>query len=119
MSRLIDARARILEALEANGIRTATTLKLTAPVVHVEPGDPWSEPARLPGRTSRWRLTAIAGKADSEGAHAELAEMVDGIDAALRTVDGCQLPAWSKPTDYAIGNVPYAATVATVMLASS
>jgi hypothetical protein len=119
VSRLLDARARILAALEAASIRTATTGKLSAPCVHVEPGDPWTEPARLPGRTSRWQLRAIAGRADSEGSYAQLGELVDLVDTALRTIDGCQLPSWAKPTDYTIDGVPYAASVATVQLASS
>jgi len=112
-------RAALLAAFDAAELRTATTGKLSAPCVHIEPGDPWSVPARLPGRVSRWRLTAIAGKADSEGAYATLGDLIDGIDSALRTVPGCELPAWAKPSDYAIDGVPYAATVATIQLATT
>lgn len=119
MSRLLDARDRILAGLEDGGIRTATTARLSAPVVHVEPGDPWSVPVRLPGRVSRWRLTAIAGRADSEGAIGELGELLDKVDIALRSVDGCELPSWGKPADYTLDGVPYAGVVATVQLASS
>jgi hypothetical protein len=116
MSRALDDRARILAALETADIRTATTGKLSAPGVLVEPGDPWSEPRRLPGRVSRWQLTALAGKADSAGALEALAELIDTIDGALRTVTGCELPTWSKPTDYTLTGVPYAGSIATIQI---
>jgi len=116
MSRALDDRARILEALELAGIRTATTGQLSAPAVLVEPGDPWSEPRRLPGRATRWQLTALAGRADSAGAFELLGELVDTIDGALRTVPGCELPVWAKPTDYTVTGVPYAGAVATIAI---
>jgi hypothetical protein len=114
----MDDRDRIVGALELAGIRTATTGKLSAPAVHVEAGDPWTEPRRLPGRVSRWRLTALAGRPDSEGSLAQLGELVDLVDTALRTVPGCELPTWAKPTDYTIDGVPYAGTVSTVQISS-
>jgi hypothetical protein len=114
----MDDRARILAALEAVGVRTATTGKLSAPVVHVEPGDPWSEPRRLPGRVSRWQLTAYAGATDSEGNFATLGDLIDSVDTALRTLPGCELPAWSKPADYTVGGVPMAGAMATVQYSS-
>lgn len=119
MSRALDDRARIVTALEAAGVRTATTGKLAAPCVQIEPGDPWSEPRRLPGRVTRWQLLALAGGGpDSEGALAQLGELVDQVDTALRTVAGCELPAWSKPTDYPLGGVPYAGALATVQIST-
>jgi hypothetical protein len=87
--------------------------------VIVEPGDPWTEPVRMPGRVSRWRLTTCAGRADSEGSLEALAELVDGTIAALRTVDGCQSPTFARPFDLVIGPVTYAASVSTIQLASS
>ena len=119
MTQLLAARQLILEALEAAGISSATTQRFSAPCVHVEPGDPWTEPARLPGRTSRWRLTALAGRTDSEGAYLALAELIDQTDTALRSIPGCQLPSWSKPADYVIGEQTHAGSVATVTLATS
>jgi len=112
-------RETLLAAFDAADVRTATTGKLSAPCVHVEPGDPWSVPVRLPGRVSRWRLTAIAGRADSEGAFATLGDLIDAVDIALRAVPGCELPTWAKPSDYSIDGVPYAATVSTVQLATT
>lgn len=114
MSRALDDRSRILTALEAAGVRAATTGRLAAPCVLVEPGDPWSEPRRLPGRATRWRLTALAGKPDAAGALGELGELVDRVDTALRTVAGCELPSWAKPLDNAIES--YAGTIATVQI---
>jgi hypothetical protein len=112
--RLTDERALILAALETGAVRTATAGRLAAPVVLVEPGDPWSEPARLPGRVSRWRLTAIAGRADTEQAYAELAALVDAVDAALRGLPGCSLPTWAMPRDVTLEGVPYAASLGTI-----
>lgn len=119
MSSAGDSRSAILAGLEAAGVRTAITAKLSAPCVHVEPGDPWSPWVRMPGRVYAWRLTAIAGRADSAGALETLGQLVDAVDAGLRTVPGCQMPSWSKPADYVIDGVPYAGTVATITYASA
>lgn len=119
MSTLLEHRAAILESLEAGGIRTATTGQLAAPCVHVEPGDPWAEPVRMPGRLSRWRLTALAGRSDSAGALEALAELVDSVDAALLAGAGTRsssLPTWNKPSDYAVDGVPYAGAVGVLTL---
>jgi hypothetical protein len=118
MSRALDDRARILAALEAGGIRTATGGTLSAPVVHVEPGDPWSEPRRMPGRVTRWRLMALSGRADTEGSFEALGELIDTIDVALR-IPGCELPTWGKPTDYTVSGVPYAGSIATIEIGTA
>lgn len=120
VSRLGEDRGRILSALEAAGIRTATGGKLTAPCVLVEPGDPWSEPRRLPARVSRWRLTAIAGAVDTGSGVEELAELVDLVDTALRGVDGCQLPTWARPNVAEIvDGVRRSSAIGTIQYASS
>jgi hypothetical protein len=125
MSRLGDERAAILAALVNAGIRTATTGKLAAPVVLVEPGDPWSEPHRLGsgagrGRVSRWRLTAIAGAADRNGAYDELADLVDRVDVAVRTLQGAELPSWARPIEQEVAGTRVAfATIATIQYASA
>lgn len=92
---LADELAALLAALEAGGIRAATGGQLAAPCVLVEPGDPWSEPVRMPGRLSRWRLSAIAGAVDTSASVAELAELVDRVDAAIPRG---QAPTWGRPT---------------------
>lgn len=115
MNRLLGTRAGIIAALEAAGIAWSTTGKFSAPAVLVEPGDPWTEPATLRGRRiARWRLTAVAGKADTEGAIETLADLVDAVDHALLHTLGIQLPTWSMPRDVSLGNVPYAASIATI-----
>jgi len=110
------ARQLIVDALDAAQLRPATTGQLAAPCVIVEPGDPWSAPERLPRRLTRWRLTAVAGRADTEGAIATLADLIDAVDAALLTVPGLQLPSWAKPFDASLDGIPYAASAATVQL---
>jgi hypothetical protein len=117
MSSLIESRARIASALEAGGIAVGTSGRFAAPCVLLEPGDPWAEWARMPGRVYRWRLTALGARADSEGALAQLAELVDSIDVALLAPDASrstQLPTWSRPLDLMLDGVSYAATFATV-----
>jgi len=117
VSALLDSRARITAALEAAEVATATSSgSFAAPCVIVEPGDPWSEPDRLPGRRSRWRLTAVAGRVDSESALVLLGDLVDAVDAALRLVPGLQLPTWTRPVDRTIAGVAYGMTTATVQL---
>jgi len=110
------ARATIVAALTTAGVRAVVSGKLSAPCVLVEPGDPWVErrSGGRPGWVSRWRLTAIAGRADSNGALAELAELVDATDTALLAVAGVQLPPWTRPADYALEGVPHAATTGIV-----
>lgn len=118
MSRLLASRALILDALEAAELVVATTGKWSAPCVLVEPGDPWAAVDLSLGarRTGRWRLTLVAGRADSAGALERLAELVDGVDSALLAVAGLQLPTWARPFDTQVDGAAYAATAATVQL---
>lgn len=118
MSRLSGSRADILGALEAAGIAHATTGKFAAPCVLVEPGDPWAAVELSLGarRVGRWRLTLVAGRADSAGALERLMQLVDDTDTALLTVPGLQLPTWARPFDTTLDGAAYAATAATVQL---
>ena len=118
MSRLLDSRGLILAALEAAGIAHATTAKFAAPCVLVEPGDPWAGVDLSFGgrRTGRWKLTLVAGRADSAGGLELLSQLVDETDAALLTIPGCQLPSWARPFDAELGGATYAASAATVQL---
>jgi hypothetical protein len=116
VSRLLDARAELVAALEAAGLAAATGPRFAAPCVLVEPGEPWSSPAAMPGRSSHWKLTLVAGRSDSEAALEVLAELVDRVDTALRTIAGVQLPTWGHPDDITLEGVPYGVTVATVLV---
>jgi hypothetical protein len=124
---LMVARTRLIETFTAAGIRAPIGGQFSAPCVLVEPGSPWAEPLKLGGgsarRTSHWRLTAIAGKVDTDQAFSALAELVDAIDVALRAAhadDGSpiypQLPTWQRPGDLELGGVPYGASVADITL---
>jgi hypothetical protein len=117
MSELSVARTSVIDALDAAGIRTATGGKLAAPCVLVEPGDPWTEPRRLPGRVSRWRLTIVAGTVDTTAAVDELADLVDRVDVALRTISGAQLPSWARPVEVELAGVRRGVTIGTIQLA--
>lgn len=116
MSRLLSSRAAILAALEAGGVNTATTGKFSAPCVLVEAGDPWAAVDLSLGRrrTGRWRLTAVAGRADSEGVIELLADLVDTVDRALLALPGVQLPTWERPFNASESGITYAATAATI-----
>jgi hypothetical protein len=116
VSRLLSSRASILAVLETGGLNPATTGKFSAPCVLVEAGDPWASVDLSMGRrrTGRWRLTLIAGRADSEGVIESLADLVDKTDRALLTLPGVQLPTWERPFNATEGGVTYAATAATI-----
>lgn len=118
MSRLMDSRDALTTALEAGGLAVAVTAKFAAPCVLVEPGDPWAGVDLSMGRkrTAHWRLTLVAGKADSAGNHERLAELVDQTDAALLTLAGIQLPQWGRPFDATLAGAAYGATQATVQV---
>ena len=115
MSTIRASRDRITGSLTAGGVRVATGGKFAAPCVLVEPGDPWTEPARMPGRLVRWKLTAVGGRADTEAAIEVLGELVDDVDAALRAGSrSISLPSWAMPVDLTLGGVAYAASVAAI-----
>ena len=116
MSRLLSSRAVIVNALEAADVNVATTGKWSAPVVLVEAGDPWAAVDLSLGRkrVGRWRLTAVAGRADTAGIVEKLAELVDEVDRALLTVPGVQLPTWNRPFGGVLDGTTYAATTATI-----
>lgn len=105
MSRLGAARARILESLMLGSVRAGTSGRFSAPAVILEPAEPWSVPARMPGRDSRWQLTAVSGSGDADTALEEIADLIDRCDVALRRLDGCGLPTWSRPADRLVGDV--------------
>jgi hypothetical protein len=116
VSRLLSSRDSLTAALEAAGVHAATTGKWSAPVVLVEAGDPWAAVDLSLGRrrTGRWRITAVAGRADSDGIVERLADLVDQVDEALLRVPGVQLPTWSQPFAGSLGGVSYACTSSTI-----
>lgn len=117
MSRAIDARNRLAEALSAAGVRTAYGGRFAAPCVLIEPAEPWILRETV-GRSLRisWRLTAIAGRSDTGAAYEELGEFVDSVDRALLTIRGVSLPSWGAPHNVDLGNVQHAASSAAVLM---
>ena len=116
MSRLGASKEAIATILSENGLVVADTGKFAAPCVLFEPGEPWATVDLSFGRkrTGRWRLTLVAGRADSAGNIDKLMSMVDEADAALLKLPGVELPAWGKPFDATFGNVVYGVTQATI-----
>jgi hypothetical protein len=117
VSRLLDARARLADALTGSGVAVAFGGRFAAPCVLIEPGEPWisRERASRP-MESRWRITAIAGRSDTTGAYDELGAMIDHIDRALLSIRGVSLPSWSAPRDLNLGNVEHPASTASVLI---
>jgi hypothetical protein len=117
--RLIAARERIADALVGSGLRVAYGGRFAAPCVLLEPAEPWIERATASRNLrTRWRVTAIAGRTDTEAAYDELAAMIDATDAALLSLRGASLPSWGAPHDVTLGNVAHPAAVGTIELHS-
>jgi hypothetical protein len=116
VSRLLSSRDAILTALRAGGLTVATSGKFNAPCVLVEAGDPWATVELSLGRrrVGRWRLTLVAGRADTDGILEKLAELVDTTDRALLKVPGAQLPTWAQPFHASLAQITYAATSSTI-----
>ena len=117
MSRLLDARARLADALTGSGVSVAFGGRFAAPCVLIEPGEPWisRERASRP-LESRWKCTAIAGRSDTLAAYDELGAMIDEIDRALLSIRGVSLPSWGAPHDVTLGNVSHPASTAFVLI---
>jgi hypothetical protein len=119
MSRAIDARKRIADALEAADVRVAIGGQFAAPAVLLEPGDPWIARERMGRKLEvHYKLTAIAARSDTGAAYDELGQLADDIDRALRTLPGVQLPTWGAPHDLTLGNVARPACTADVAIYS-
>ena len=115
MSRLGESRDTITAALAAAGLTVSTTGKFAAPCVLVEPGEPWAGLNVLArARVAHWRLTLVAGRADSAGALDSLMALVDATDAAILTLPGVSLPTWARPFDATLDGSAYAATQGTI-----
>lgn len=112
----MSSRTAILGALEAGGVNAATSGKFSAPCVLVEAGDPWAGVDLSLGRrrVARWRLTAVAGRTDTNGIVERLAELVDQVDRALLAIPGVQLPTWAQPFSGTLDGTAYACTAATI-----
>lgn len=119
MSRLSDARQRLADALDGSGIRTTFGGRFAAPVVLIEPAEPWVERATASARiVTRWKLTAIAAATDTAAAYDGLADLIDGADVALLSLRGVSLPSWGAPHDLSLGNVAHPAATGTVLMHS-
>jgi hypothetical protein len=116
---LTDTRNRLATALAAAGLRTATGGRFAAPVVLLEPAEPWIDRDTVSHRVLvRWQLSAIARAGDSGAAYDELAALIDSVDVALLTLAGVSLPTWGAPHDVTLGNVAHPTSTGIVELYS-
>jgi hypothetical protein len=97
MSGITDARLQLAGILEAAGVRVVFDPGLvSAPCALVVPADPWVTVERIGGaRTIRFRVMAVAGRADAGATLGELEDIVGAIVGALD--DPATSPGWSMP----------------------
>ena len=83
-------------------MRTATTGACPRRACSSSPAIRGARARRVPGApVGRWRLTAIAGKADSEASFAALAtSSIASMPRCSPARTGCQLPTGRSPIDY-------------------
>ena len=118
-SRVMRARARLADALEGSGVRTALGGRFAAPCVLIEPGEPWVSRERASSSLEvHWKLTAIAGRTDTGAAYDALGALIDEVDRALLSLRGVSLPSWGAPHNVDLGNVSHAASTGVVLMYS-
>jgi hypothetical protein len=100
VSGVTASRQTLHDALEAAGIRTAYRGGVfSPPVAIIAPDDPWLGPSDLAGgrRTVRWRVWAVVGVPDQEGADQAVETLMGQIVAALDPLPGWGLVIFSAP----------------------
>ena len=102
MSRLLESRAAILDALEAGGVNAATTGKFSAPCVLVETGRPVGGGRPLARASAYGSLAADdrRGTADTDGSvRGARRARRPGRRRAPPRARASQLPTWARPFD--------------------
>ena len=94
---ILATRDDLLAIIRAAGVAAIpyASTRFVAPVVLVEPGDPWVEPATL-GRgwaTVRWVGWLLTGAGDSAVALERVAGLAEAVVLAL-----ARAPGWTYPT---------------------
>jgi hypothetical protein len=108
----ITASRRVLgDALAAGGLRVAYSQgKVNPPGVLVLATDPWLTPTHLVTASTslRWRVIAVAGRADEEVTVEALEDLVAAIVLALGTLpDGWGTPAFDGPATVDLAGATY------------
>jgi len=116
VSGITESRLAIGAALEAVGLRVAYDPGLVQPpAVLVAPTDPWITPGKLSqrSRSIRWRLVAVAGKADAAVTVGELEDLVATVAMAVLPA-GCDWPVFDTPGLVDLAGAQYLAAVGRV-----
>lgn len=105
MSGVTDARLQLAGILEAVNVRVVFDPGLvTPPCALVTPADPWIVVEHIGGaRTIRWRILAVAGRADAGATLGHLEDLVGAIVGALD--NPASSPGWSMPEFDAPGTI--------------
>jgi hypothetical protein len=114
---LTDARAELLAALEAAGVRAFYGMgTFAAPCARIFPSEPWVEVSgRFNGRrTQTWEVWAVAGRTDSMATFDELESMVVSIDSAIDALQSWSHPTWRRPAVTDMGGTKYFACRGTI-----
>jgi len=113
-SGLTGSRAAMQAALEAASLRVYPdpTGEFSAPCIRLHAASPWvgASMLRAGSRTQRWEVWAVAGRADSGAALAELEELVSAATIALDSLPGWSSIEWERPGPTDMGGVKYLAT---------
>jgi hypothetical protein len=111
---LSEQRALLSATLDAAHVRNYPDpgSAFTAPCVRLNAGVPWIAPSvlRSGGRTVRWEVWAVAGKADSKASFADLEVMVAVATNALDGLPGYSAISWDRPALVDMGGVTYLAS---------
>lgn len=111
---LAEQRAELASALDAAEVRNYPDpgTAFAAPCVRLNAGIPWIAPSvlRSGGRTVRWELWAVAGRADSKASFADLEIMVAAVTVALDGLQGYSAIVWDRPAQVEMGGVIYLAS---------
>lgn len=117
MSGITASRLALGTALAAAGIRVAYDPGLVQPpAVLVAATDPWVSPSGLAtvSRALRWRLVAVAGRADAAVTLEDLEDLVAATLLAVHTLDGWGTPTYDAPGTVDLGGAQYLAAVGRV-----
>ena len=115
MSGITDSRLALATTLEAAGLRVVFDPGLVSPpAVLVAATDPWLTPTQLATVSSalRWRVVAVAGKADATVTVEELEALVSAVVVAVGNLpDGWGRVTFDGPGTVDLGGAQYLAAV--------
>jgi hypothetical protein len=117
VSGITASRLALGAALEAAGLRVAYDPGLVVPpAILVAATDPWVTPSGLAtlSRSIRWRLVAVAGRADVTVTVENLEDLVAATLVAVARLKGWGTPTYDSPGTVTLAGADYLAAVGRV-----